>query len=335
MTITTMLVLSADFTCTSRVVSGGAGAAVSITAAVGNQPPPRCPNRAGDVRTIQQALNRFTPLDGGPAPPLAVDGIFGPKTRDAIYHFQKKWNIKPKAWKVPDGIVDPDGPTIARLRQGAGPQVNLPVEFMARIPRVLAVLLAARRVLDAAARFIDRAGVHAIGASLPAFDSFGQSEARKVDKHFHIKAVANPRGRVLEVDSMFLNMMTAIGYVPQGIILAVDEPAGMAQGAFMFTFPGGYHFRRPTDTVEGIHVGSIYLCPRSRTLSDDAFTYVMIHELAHFSGPVKAIDDHAYFYKSPDAYRRLTPQLAFGNADSYAQFAYEAIGKPDFLTHGS
>lgn len=330
-----MLVLSAGGTCVARMPGGGSGAVV-ITAAVGNQPPPRCPNRAGDVRTIQLALNKFTPLEGGPAPPLAPDGIFGPKTRDAIYHFQKKWDIKPKGWKVPDGIVDPEGPTIQRLRKGSGPAANLPVEFMGRIPRVIGVLTGARAALTLARTFVQRAGGGGIGGSFPPFESIGQAEARKVDRHFHIAGLANPLGRLAEIDTMFLNMLTAIGFVPQGVVLAADEPPGMAQGSFMFTFAGGYHYRSRTDTFEGIHVGSIYLCPKSRTLGEDAFAYAMVHELAHYTGPqVNGITDHAYFHKNAEAYRRLTPQLAFRNADSYSQFAFDAIGKPDFRVDAS
>jgi hypothetical protein len=56
----------------------------------------------------------------------------------------------------------------------------------------------------------------------------------------------------------------------------------------------------------------------------------MIHELAHFTGPVDGILDHAYFHKNPHRYRNLSHELAFGNADSYSQFAFETIGKPDF-----
>ena len=37
-----------------------------------------------------------------------------------------------------------------------------------------------------------------------------------------------------------------------------------------------------------------------------------------------------YFFRTPAGYRRLTPDQALHNADSYAQFAYDAVGKPDF-----
>jgi hypothetical protein len=75
---------------------------------------------------------------------------------------------------------------------------------------------------------------------------------------------------------------------------------------------------------------SVSLTQSATRLSEDGFTCAMIHELAHFTGPVDGILDHAYFHKNPHRYRNLSHELAFGNADSYSQFAFETIGKPDF-----
>jgi hypothetical protein len=237
----------------------------------------------------------------------------------------------PKGWKVPDGIVDPEGPTIRRLRAGPGPLANLPAEFMIRIPRVIGVLTAARAALTLAATFMGRTRRPGPPGPIPTLNLIGEAEAKKVDRHFHTDGLASPRSRVAQIDTMFLNMLTAIGHIPQGVIVAADEPPGVAVGSFMFTFSGGYHLRGRNDTFEGIPVASIYLCPKARTLGDDAFTYAMIHELAHYTGPTSpGIDDHAYFHKDAQRYRSLSPALAFLNADCFSQFAFDAIGKPDF-----
>jgi hypothetical protein len=327
----TATILTGDRTCINRLPGGSGTASVVIKAAVGDAPPPRCMNFSDDVRTIQNALNRFTPLHGGPAPPLVPDGICGPLTRGAILHFQKKWDLTPKHSKVPDGIVDTNGPTIERLRKGPETISNLPAEFMGRIPRVIGVITASRAALDLARRFLQRPKVPNAPSPIPTLDLIGEAEARMVDRHFHVTKIANPLARLGQVDEMFLNMLTAIGHVPQGLVLAADEPPSMAVGSFMFTFAGGYHARGKNDTFDGIPVASVYLCPKARTLNQDAFTYAMIHELAHFTGPiVNGVTDHAYFHKSPQLYRALTPELAFRNADSYSQFAFQAIGKPDF-----
>lgn len=328
---TTISVLQTDMTCASRLPPGGGGSSVVIRAPVGNANPPRCQNFPDDVKTIQKALNRFTPVEGGPAPRLVADGFCGPKTRKAIYHFQEKWDLKPKNWEVPDGIVDPEGPTIRRLRQGSGTIANLPVEFMARIPGVISVITAARASLTLAKTSLMRGGAPSTPQLLPSLGLGGQAAVSRVDRHFHINKLANPLARLEQIETMFLNMLTAIGYVPQGVVLAVDEPASLAVGSFMFTFEGGYHLRGRNDTFEGIPVGSIYLAPKSRTLGQDSFTYAMIHELAHFTGPTsRGIIDHAYFHKDSQRYRNLTPDLAFRNADCYSQYAFDAIGKPDF-----
>lgn len=73
-------------------------------------------NRFADVQTVQDLLNQIGVAQGGPAPPLAVDGLVGPKTTGAIRKFQQAqfgWN---------DGRVDPNNKTITRLNQlTAGP----------------------------------------------------------------------------------------------------------------------------------------------------------------------------------------------------------------------
>jgi len=79
-------------------------------------------NRPPDVRNVQELLNQVPPSDGGPATPLEVDGICGPKTIRAIQMFQ----LHHFGWSGADGRVDPDGPTLAKLNEYDGPQVLQP-----------------------------------------------------------------------------------------------------------------------------------------------------------------------------------------------------------------
>ena len=117
-------------------------------------------------------------------------------------------------------------------------------------------------------------------------------------------------------------MLVAIGHIPQGVILAMDEPPEIAVGSFMFTFMGGYNLLTSKENFKGISLASIYLCPKSKTLDQDAFVYAMIHELAHYVGPTKnGIDDFAYFHKDPVKYANLFSPLRTRNADCYSQFA--------------
>lgn len=46
------------------------------------------PNRPDDVRAVQSALNHMPTIGGGPIELLALDGVCGPRTLDAIARFQ-------------------------------------------------------------------------------------------------------------------------------------------------------------------------------------------------------------------------------------------------------
>jgi hypothetical protein len=67
------------------------------------------PNDPDDVRTIQQALNRFPESMGGPKPKLKPDGIVGRLTAGAIEKFQRR------QLGFTDQKIDPDKRTIKKL----------------------------------------------------------------------------------------------------------------------------------------------------------------------------------------------------------------------------
>jgi hypothetical protein len=76
-------------------------------------------NHKDDSMTVQELLNGVPPEQGGPVPPLKVDGLPWQKTIAAIQNFQKvalghKW---------PDGRVDPGGKTLAKLNEFDQPLV--------------------------------------------------------------------------------------------------------------------------------------------------------------------------------------------------------------------
>jgi peptidoglycan hydrolase-like protein with peptidoglycan-binding domain len=68
-------------------------------------------NVEADVRTVQELLNR---QDLAPLAKLVEDGRIGPKTIEAIRHFQTRYlNMN-----SPDGKVDPEGRTFRKLNAG-------------------------------------------------------------------------------------------------------------------------------------------------------------------------------------------------------------------------
>jgi hypothetical protein len=70
-------------------------------------------NLPGDVKTVQELLNKVPLSSGGPSPLLVVDSVCGQKTKDAIQKFQ----LKQFGWSGADGRVDPYGQTLAKLNQ--------------------------------------------------------------------------------------------------------------------------------------------------------------------------------------------------------------------------
>ncbi|CDH43675.1 peptidoglycan-binding domain-containing protein [Candidatus Contendibacter odensensis] len=66
-------------------------------------------NNSLDVKTVQTLLNRHI------RPQIQVDGKAGPRTIDAIMEFQRRV----VRLSQPDGRVDPNGQTLAKLNQGS------------------------------------------------------------------------------------------------------------------------------------------------------------------------------------------------------------------------
>jgi hypothetical protein len=70
-------------------------------------------NRKADSMTVQELLNEVPAAQGGPSPQLVVDGLPWTKTIAAIRNFQKVQ----LDFKWPDGRVDPNGKTLAKLNE--------------------------------------------------------------------------------------------------------------------------------------------------------------------------------------------------------------------------
>jgi hypothetical protein len=85
---------------------------------------------------------------------------------------------------------------------------------------------------------------------------------------------------------------------------------------------------RPLPPTAPCRKDTIYLCPRKLNVqASDFYTIVVVHELAHFCGPIEgsadAIDDHSYRRRAD--FFQLTPYNAGRTADCYAYFAGESM----------
>ena len=298
---------------------------LNITSPVGDGFPPRCRNQAADVKKVQAALNRFSALQGGPVKTLVVDGISGRLTKEAIHRFQRKFDIKLRGKDVDDGIVDVDGPTIERLR--AGPDVlipNAPSFFLSEIPNVIGIITAAQGALSLALARLDLP--NPLGGGVAA-----------LEKHFHAKTDTENRSTIALAQKVYTRMQAAIGHIPDGRVLALDEPPKTEVRSFMFSFTGGFNlpFDPQTKRVpqwEGVDVDRIYITPKARAMTSEQFRYAMIHELAHYvsdADGMPPIDDFAYFHRQRAKYDALSNFASVRNADCYSRFAFEAIGRGD------
>ena len=303
--------------CHPATPSASGSGTLGLTAPVGGAQ--RCRNVSADVLAVQRALNSFSPTDGGPSPRLVEDGIYGPKTAAAIQKFQ----VKNFGYGGADGVVDPGMQTDKRLAGGGASQSGVPQEMYAKIGYALTVLNITRSQISAARSF--RQG-------LTSFTGMGESSWNKLVKHFQIDKFPDWSTQLDAIDRTYSDMQTAIGYVPQGLMLFVDEPPGKTSGYFAYAYAGGYSLaKRNQTTFDGIPMGSIYVTQKMRTMMQDAFAYIMIHELAHYVGPDdrfgNGIVDYAY-HRNPVAYQWLVPWQRVRNADCYSQYAFDAIGKP-------
>lgn len=297
--------------------SSAGSSTLNLSAPVGGAP--RCRNVASDVRAVQRALNSFAPTDGGPSPKLVEDGLYGPKTAAAIQKFQ----VKNFGWAGTDGVVDPGQQTDRKLAGGGDDLADLPAEMVSNIPHVLTILSITRGQIAAARNYRD---------GLTTFTGSGESSWKKLVKHFQLDRFPDWQQKLADIDRVYCDMQTAIGHVPQGVVLFSNEPAGHTSGYFAFAYAGGYSVaKRSSSAGDGTPMGSIYVTPKMRLMKRDAFAYIMIHELAHFVGPDDrfglAILDYAY-HRNPVAYEWLVPWQRIHNADCYSQYAFDAIGKP-------
>lgn len=306
--------------------------AVSIGKSVGKN----AVNVAGDVRTIQSALNDVSPAEGGPVPPLAVDGLCFGKTNAAIHKFQATF------MKWPDDRIDPGGKTLARLNAVRGAPLLtaladpagkvsgeslLPNPYV--VPMVLSLLPDVRKCLKAAETEFLLAQPH---FHLPASSPQRKDRMRRINLHF---AVDSFPSRLAAFEETFANIKRASLAIarhhsgPAALFLGVFEPnrsEKMEKEARAYTFAGGYHRVGVVDPAMRIRTDLIYICSRLATNSRDFQVMAMVHELAHFvggEGIATAVDDYGYGWIDDRRIKRLVPWQRIHNAQSYANFAFQ------------
>jgi peptidoglycan hydrolase-like protein with peptidoglycan-binding domain len=298
---------------------------IAISKPVGQGPLAR--NLPDDVKTIQEALNQVTVKGevGGPMPFLVVDGIKGPKTQAAILKFQQ---VQVKSIHA-DGTVEPGNQTILRLNEIVAPisKFDLNAKLATSLPLVRSALAAAIQNLTA----IITSGPGPTGPAALAED--------RLNRHFKLNALDTSGGRVILFET-YSEMALVINrpdlFTMFGAIDAFDvDPANgkialtSGQGVFEPPLKDG-----ADNPARHIRLGLGFFAPN---VTDEFAAFILIHELAHFTGrrDGEFIDDNGRGWFDDIFIKPLGTRQRLLNADSYASFAHEcrtgSAAKPGFV----
>lgn len=278
---------------------------ITITASVGQGGM----NKANDVFNIQYGLDQVAPIDGGPTPPLKIDGICGPKTIAAIRAFQQKHF----GWAGCDGRVDPGRQTIAKIneKRNRSTQPYLPMS-METDSWLLANML---RHAPHTRSCVQAAMTKISSARLPG-GLFADSSMSLINKHFHlVNSVPEALEQMYSVYQSMLNVLDRpAAYCA---IDTTDEGEGISTVAFARL--GGF-FDTNDLTGKIVFRRGAYFASEIQ----DFAAFVFIHELRHYVERNADVGHHAKGWVTDEGMRQLPQQKTVFNCDTYAGFALEA-----------
>ncbi len=271
---------------------------IVITASVGQSGA----NKADDVFDIQYGLDQVPPIDGGPEPPLKIDGLCGPKTIGAIRNFQ----MKHFGWQGADGRIDPGRRTLQKLNEKRQRWISphLPPS-LATDGWLLADLLRhvphTRACVQAAIQTVQSAKGRGPGTYL-------------VEKHYRVGGNIAGLNRIEQVYSLMLKILDRPDHYCT--LDTTDEGEGISTvafarlgGFFLVDSAGKIKFRRGAWVASGIQ---------------DFAAFVFIHEMRHFVEGSSDIGHHGKGWVTDDGMKKLRPDQTVFNCDTYAGFALEA-----------
>lgn len=270
----------------------GGGQAVTISSSVGL----RSANIPPDVTNIQKALNRISPVHGGPSTPLTPDGSCGQKTVEAIQNFQ----LHHFGWNGADGKINPNGETLAKINEILSkPQKESPQVYPPDAPEVTDVLDKTMNIYLVEARQWVNETRYELMALEPFIDSLGansESYAR-LNNVFAIGQSPNRRMTLRKILQVYNDMESAFQRHDAGQNPVFELYRGKASGTtktgatIAFTTAAGFYMNgAETDSWEfgKTRNDKVYLMPSGIVLFSKLdlrfYISVLIHELAHFVG---------------------------------------------------
>ena len=328
-----------DFVCGSN--EPDAPIAVRIAQPVGNiEPRGVTGNLPDDVAKIQDLLNQVKPEDGGSQAPnssgwLNVDGLCGPLTRKAIWAFQKRQFPD----RPPDDVVDPDQHTLYRLNQLVSPEIDayLVAKAVGGLTTVQAYIAVAQKIVQLVLDLWQMPD-----------DSFATPGAEAlIIENFHLDRSTDRVRDLYQIQSVLNDMFTVSAHAPRGPymrpafgFITASPTQSSGQIDYAFCYAGGWkYYMGYAGTADGfstkMRADYIYVTQRLLDTRSGAFVYVILHEMSHYvggrSGEIDFIDDRAYYHRQLAKYERLSPYEAMTNADSFAQFVWQANTHTHFL----
>lgn len=291
--------------------------------------------------------------NGGPQPRLAMDGIVGKLTIGAIHRFQARH----LGWS--DGRIDPDGPTLPRLRSysanldasgldapNPNQQRRAHVSIMAESIRrtiAISVLPHARQAIRKTQYELDLVMLKLNKEVLHIKDLFRgggpeQRSFRVFNTHFAIAQLSTREAKqnLNFVRETFATMRAILdrrrgsfGGNPWGETIVEVDPITeyVKELEHTIAYSPYQTGNQKRLTRLGISPFRIYFTNLIDGSSFDRYLYAVIHELAHFVDDEKKvkIEDHAYGFQ--EKYKTLAHNLRIRNADCYSAAAFDlALG---------
>jgi hypothetical protein len=316
-------------------------------------------NDPGDSKQIQAALNRVDPSQGGPDPPLKVDGLPWTKTIAAIRKFQSA------QLGFADGRVDPGGPTLAKLNSlvgtasflssiapllglGVTPTVVVDPKTVADIytnlvPELKGCVRAATFNLDLARNSLNlgpspiNVGGDAVKLVNKHF-AFDKNPKRDQDFDLVARIFRNMEALLNRIDSQVEKTFVAFpGKISATDLVTKRNAVAVAQADGKSLKGQTAHVTALDGTRLTLEMDKIQIFQPFQFQAVDGKLRTLIHEMSHYLGGPDAapdcIDDHGY--GSAEQLSSLKPNLKARNADSLANFAFEArFHRPPFLLPG-
>jgi hypothetical protein len=320
--------LRGPFIADSALPDDGLVFPISINEAVGLS----APNNGDDVKTIQQALNRFPESMGGPTAKLKVDGIVGRFTLGAIEKFQRR------QLGFTDSRIDPDKGAINRINElQLTVWVTVPDRTMEKIYKV--ILPQARECALAADAALLSARLWFLS---PGTLSFTPPAVAMINRHFQLDKNPNAARDFELITDLFRNMLALFSRNVQGFEKTFAPAPGrfslaevLSSHVLAFCRPNGVNLRGVTLPAKArdrsdiqLPQDKIFIMPPFTFCSPDAQIDTLIHECGHFlgepDGAPDTIDDPPDGSSDPENIAKQPPQKKPRLAECYAAFAFEA-----------